>query len=134
MHAFAIEWVRSQFPSLELSVDGRPAIFLDAPGVLMRSILRHIAVSMCKHWDAIFWFAQPINSLGLISVRSGENTDGWTNWRRTKCDLPQQSPRKNGKRGPKASRASQELRVLSIISRKPDTRRTEAVELVERWK
>jgi cysteine desulfurase family protein (TIGR01976 family) len=32
MHAFPIEWVRSQFPSLELSVDGRPAIFLDAPG------------------------------------------------------------------------------------------------------
>src|SRR5258708_8137436 len=32
MHAFPIEWVRSQFPSLELSVEGRPAIFLDAPG------------------------------------------------------------------------------------------------------
>jgi cysteine desulfurase family protein (TIGR01976 family) len=32
MHAFPIEWVRSQFPSLELSLDGRPAIFLDAPG------------------------------------------------------------------------------------------------------
>jgi cysteine desulfurase family protein (TIGR01976 family) len=32
MHAFPIEWVRSQFPSLELSVGGRPAIFLDAPG------------------------------------------------------------------------------------------------------
>lgn len=32
MHAFPIEWVRSQFPSLELSVAGRPAIFLDAPG------------------------------------------------------------------------------------------------------
>jgi cysteine desulfurase family protein (TIGR01976 family) len=32
MHAFPIEWVRSQFPSLELSVNGRQAIFLDAPG------------------------------------------------------------------------------------------------------
>jgi cysteine desulfurase family protein (TIGR01976 family) len=32
MHAFPIDWVRSQFPSLELSVEGRPAIFLDAPG------------------------------------------------------------------------------------------------------
>jgi cysteine desulfurase family protein (TIGR01976 family) len=32
MHAFPIEWVRGQFPSLELSVEGRPAIFLDAPG------------------------------------------------------------------------------------------------------
>jgi cysteine desulfurase family protein (TIGR01976 family) len=32
MRAFPTEWVRSQFPSLELSVDGRPAIFLDAPG------------------------------------------------------------------------------------------------------
>jgi cysteine desulfurase family protein (TIGR01976 family) len=32
MHAFPAEWVRSQFPSLELSVGGRPAIFLDAPG------------------------------------------------------------------------------------------------------
>ena len=32
MHAFPIEWVRGQFPSLELSVEGRRAIFLDAPG------------------------------------------------------------------------------------------------------
>jgi cysteine desulfurase family protein (TIGR01976 family) len=32
MHAFPTDWVRSQFPSLELSVAGRPAIFLDAPG------------------------------------------------------------------------------------------------------
>jgi cysteine desulfurase family protein (TIGR01976 family) len=32
MRPFSTEWVRSQFPSLELSVDGRPAIFLDAPG------------------------------------------------------------------------------------------------------
>src|SRR6266436_451675 len=100
--------------------------------LLMRSILRHIAVSMCKHWDAIFLFARPINSLGRISVCSGENTNGWTNWRHTKCDLPQRSLRKSGKREPKASRASQELRVLSIISRKPDTKRTEAAELAER--
>lgn len=32
MHAFPIDWVRSQFPSLQLSLSGRPAIFLDAPG------------------------------------------------------------------------------------------------------
>jgi selenocysteine lyase/cysteine desulfurase len=32
MHAFPIDWVRSQFPSLELSLDRRAAIFLDAPG------------------------------------------------------------------------------------------------------
>jgi selenocysteine lyase/cysteine desulfurase len=32
MNAFPIEWVRSQFPSLDLSLDGRRAIFLDAPG------------------------------------------------------------------------------------------------------
>ena len=32
MHGFPIEWVRSQFPSLELSFDGGAAIFLDAPG------------------------------------------------------------------------------------------------------
>jgi selenocysteine lyase/cysteine desulfurase len=80
------------------------------------------------------WFARPTNSLGHISVCSGENTNGWTNWRLTKCGLPQPSLRKNGKREPKASRASQELRVLSITSRKPDTKQTAAAELVERWK
>jgi cysteine desulfurase family protein (TIGR01976 family) len=32
MHAFPTDWVRSQFPSLQLSVGGRTAIFLDAPG------------------------------------------------------------------------------------------------------
>ena len=32
MNAFPIDWVRSQFPSLDLSLDGRRAIFLDAPG------------------------------------------------------------------------------------------------------
>jgi len=32
MADFPIDWVRSQFPALALEVDGRPAVFLDAPG------------------------------------------------------------------------------------------------------
>jgi selenocysteine lyase/cysteine desulfurase len=278
MHAFAIDWVRSQFPSLELSVDGQPAIFLDAPGGTqvpiavtravrdyyrkhnsnvggrfvtsknttqivhqtrtaladffhasrpeeiifgqnMTSLTFAMSRALAKTWspgseiivtsldhDAnispwklaaadrkcsvrtwevrtedctlriedlrplisektcliavtlasnavgshvdVAGVSELVGGTGIklfvdavhfaphsrISVCSGENTNGWTNWRLTKCDLPQPSLRKSGKRGPKASRASQEFRVPSITSRKPDTKRTEAAESAERWK
>ncbi len=106
-----------------------------APGsrcLSMRCILRPIVVSMCKRWAAIFWLARLISSSGRISVCSGENTNGWTNWRLTRCGLLPLRLRKSGKLGPKVSRASPELRALLITSRKPATKRMEAAELAER--